>query len=227
MDSSVGRRQVWDCSEDEFQIEDEWDLEPTAEMLPVEEELDPEATLQSPAIPVSFAVKADGMPPQELDDAVSLTSPELPHPDSDDEVEPPADNPQSSTQGCDKLRLIAPPPVKRLRLFVKTSVPKEVCPPPPKPSAQLELPSQHKEEFVTRYFWNKLSATQQYNYVYEKLRSFYVSKVHENSLKGEAHDKFRAGRWVAKHPSQLRGPPSPMWLPCATEQTSRRSCHRS
>ena len=110
MHSSVGRCNAWDCSEDELQIEDEWDLEPTAEMPPVEEELDPEATLQSPATPVSFAVKADGMP-QELNDAVSLTSPELPLPESDDEVELPADSPQSSTQGCDKLRLIAPPPV--------------------------------------------------------------------------------------------------------------------
>ena len=79
-------------------------------MPPVEEELDPEATLQSPATPVSFAVKADGMP-QELNDAVSLTSPELPLPESDDEVELPADSPQSGTQGYDKLRLIAPLPV--------------------------------------------------------------------------------------------------------------------
>ena len=191
MHSSVGPHQAWDCSEDELQIEDEWDLEPTAEMPPVEEELDPEATLQSPATPVSFAVKADGMP-QELNDPVSLTSPELPLTDSDDDVEPTADSPQSSTQDCDKLRLIAPPSEKRLRrLFVKTSVPKEVCPPPPKHSAQLELPSKHQEEFLTKFFWNKLTSTQQYNYVYEKLRSFYVSKVHENSLKGEALATFR------------------------------------
>ena len=27
MHSSVGRRQAWDCSEDELQIDDEWDLE--------------------------------------------------------------------------------------------------------------------------------------------------------------------------------------------------------
>ena len=107
------------------------------------------------------------------------------------EVEPTADSPQSSSQGCDQLRLSLPPPVKRLRLFEKTSVPMEVCSPPPKASAQLQLPSEHKEEFLTKHFWNKLNANQQYNYVYEKLRSFYVSKVHENSLKGEALARFR------------------------------------
>ena len=110
MACSVGRRQAWGCSEDELQMEDEWDLEPTAEMPPVEEELDPEATLQSPAIPVSFAVNADAMP-QEPDDAVSLASPELPLSASDHEAEPTASSSQSSTQNCEKLRLIAPPPV--------------------------------------------------------------------------------------------------------------------
>ena len=188
MYTSVGCGHVWDCSEDEMQLGDEHDLEPIDQMLPVDEESHPEATLQSPATPVSSAVTADGNP-QEPSDAVSLTSPELPVPDSDDEVEPTADSPRSSTQGCEKLHLIAPPPVRRLRLRVKTSVHKEVVPPPSKPSAQLQLPSEHKEEFISRHFWNKLTATQQYNYVYEKVRSFYVSKVYENNLKGEARDE--------------------------------------
>ena len=171
-----------------MQLEDEHDLELLDEMLPVEEESLPEAISRSPAIPVSSAVTADG-PPQEPSDAVSLPSPELPVPDSDKEVEPTADDPRSGTQGCDKLHLIAPPAVRRLRLREKTSVHKEVFPPPPKPSAQIQLPSVHKEEFISRHFWNKLSATQQYNYVYEKLRSFYVSKVYENNLKGAARDE--------------------------------------
>ena len=189
MDSSVGRRQAWDFSEDEMQMEDEWDLAPTAEEPPTEEELDPEAFFLRPTTPVSVAVEADGML-QEVDGAISATLPVVPGSDSDDDVEPTADSPQSSTQGCDRIRLIAPSSVKRLRLLVKTSVPMAICPPPPKPRRELVLPSDHKEEFVTRHFWSKLTGTQQYNYVYEKLRSFYVSKVHETSLKGAECTKF-------------------------------------
>ena len=110
MHSSVGGRPAWDCSEDEFQFEDVSELEPYDEMLPIEEELDPEATLQSPANPISFAVNADAMP-QDPDDAVSLASPELPLSASDHEAEPTASSSQSSIQNCEKLRLIAPPPV--------------------------------------------------------------------------------------------------------------------
>ena len=127
---------------------------------------------------------------QEVAEAMSPTLPVAPGPDSDDDAETTTDSPQSSTQGCDRLRLIAPPPVKRLRLFVKTSVPVAICPPPSKPRRELVLPSHHREEFLSRYFWRKLTATQQYNYVYEKLRSFYVSKVHETSLMGEARAEF-------------------------------------
>ena len=184
MHSSVGRKRAWDCSEDEALSEAEWDLEPTAEMPPPEEEWGPEATLQSPATP------EPSTPQEPPNDADASTSPELPLSGSKDEVEPTADSPQSSTQGRDKLRLIAPPPAKRRRLSDKTSVPKEECPPPQKPSAQLELPSEHKEEFLTKHFWNKLNANQQYNFVYEKVRSFYVRRVHENSLKGEALARF-------------------------------------
>ena len=83
------------------------------------------------------------------EDAAAWTSPELSFSESEDEIEPAADSPQSSTQGCEKLRLIVPPAVRRLRLFVKISVPKEACPPPQKLSARLEMPKQQKEEFLT------------------------------------------------------------------------------
>ena len=39
MHSSVGRRNAWDCSEDELEIEELWDPEPFGVMLPAEEEL--------------------------------------------------------------------------------------------------------------------------------------------------------------------------------------------
>ena len=191
MHSSAGRKRAWDCSEDEMVSEAEWDPDPLAEMpppetedLPPEEELNPEANQQSPATPEP----STHTEPTASDAAAS---PELPLSVSTVEVESTTDSPQSSSQGCDRLRLIAPPPTKRRRLSDKTTVSRLICPPPQKPSAQLELPSEHKEEFVTKYFWNKLNATQQYNFVYEKVRSFYVRKVHENSLKGEALASFR------------------------------------
>ena len=185
-----------------MQSEDGWGLESTTEMPPVEEELLPEPTPPSPTTPVSVAVDAAETPEEPIN-ADSSAPPKLPLAETENEVESCVNSLESSTQGADLLRLRAQPPaVKRMRLFVKTSVPKEVCPPPPKPSVRLELPSSHKEDFITKHFWNKLTANQQYNYVYEKLRSFYVSKIHEKSLNGEAVAKFRE---LAGHARQQQG----------------------
>ena len=37
---------------------------------------------------------------------------------------------------------------------------------------------------MSKFMWYKLSSGQQFNYIYEKLRSLYVSKVHETLLRG-------------------------------------------
>ena len=98
MHSSVVRRMPWDCSQIESQFEDGWCLEPTAEMPPAEEDLEPDAFLQTPATPVSFAGKAGGSRMSaELNDVFSFKSPELRVSQVlNDESESPAGSPQSS-----------------------------------------------------------------------------------------------------------------------------------
>ena len=199
MDCSVGCKRAWDWSEDEIMSEDDWNPATLAEQLPEEEEMEPpeeeemlppeedshfELTPQRSATPASCMQTE----PTAFD---ALTSPELPVCASKEGVEPTADSPQQGPQILDKLRLIAPPPAKRRRLYGKTRVPQADLPPPEKPAAQLELPTEHQEDFVTKYFWNKLNANQQYNFVYERIRSFYVCKVHEKTLKGAALASFQ------------------------------------
>ena len=68
--------------------------------------------------------------------------------------------------------------------YAETTVPAEVCPQPVPSSMDFvyRLGITHREEFVSKYFFNKLDAHQRYNYVYEKVRSFYVQKLHTRLL---------------------------------------------
>ena len=40
------------------------------------------------------------------------------------------------------------------------------------------LKVEHTEEVVTKHFWNHLTGSQAYNYLYDKLRGFYATRVH-------------------------------------------------
>ena len=40
------------------------------------------------------------------------------------------------------------------------------------------LKVEHTEEVVTKHFWNHLTGCQVYNYLYDKLRGFYSTRVH-------------------------------------------------
>ena len=128
MADSCGRRNAWDCSDAEFQSEDDWNLDPGSEMLPVDEEYLSETSLPGSDVGVVNSAEAMG-PAQEVEEAVASTPPELPCSPSEEEVEPTADEAPVSTPKLNQLRLSLPPdPVKRMRLFKKTSVPAEVFP---------------------------------------------------------------------------------------------------
>ena len=183
MSSSDGHRcALWDCSEDEAVFEDEGGID-LAEMFPPGEELFPEV----PAADVPMTPEPTaGVPPlvsTDSSDVPTPGAPELPVTSSESEPEPPADPKEAEPTACQRRLFEAPPKLKRLR--AKTKVSTVVCP-PVVPIVNLQFPSSHKEEFLSKHFWGKLTAGQQYNYVYEKLRGFYVSKVHEGTLRDEA-----------------------------------------
>ena len=189
MACSDGCRALWDCSEDEAQFEDEESIE-FAEMLPAAEQWFPDVTPETLAPDDPAAGQGGEMcMPMESEDAASPTTPELPSPASDEEPEPAAGVPEPVEPTAGMLRFLEPP-VKRFRLRAKTSVPADVCLPIQSSHQQLRLPTAHSEEFLSKHFWAKLNTMQQYNYVYEKLRGFYVSKVHEGTLHGEAHARW-------------------------------------
>ena len=188
MACSDGCRALWDCSEDEAQFEDEESIE-FAEMLPAEQWFPDETSETLAPDDPDAGQGGETCLPMESEDAASPTTPELSSPASDEEPEPIAGVPEPVEPTADRLRLPAQP-VKRFRLRVKTSLPREVCLPIKSSHQQLRLPTACSEEFLTKHFWSKLNAMQQYNYVYEKLRGFYVSKVHEGTLHGEAHARW-------------------------------------
>ena len=106
------------------------------------------------------------------------------------------------------------------RLREKTKVPAEVVPMPrPKRTDDVFAPVRAllsfvtiKEEWVSDFLWKKMDHRQQYLFVFEKTRSFYVKYVHpmlmgrllEGWQKLSGVDKQKAGRqaWSALHQDQ-------------------------
>ena len=71
-------------------------------------------------------------------------------------------------------------PPKRIRYRAKTPAPPEVG-----PTLVLTLPEDYTEEFVSKKVWYGMTVSASYNYVYEKIRGFYVRAVHEKRLRTE------------------------------------------
>ena len=80
---------------------------------------------------------------------------------------------------------------KLRRLKEKTTVPEDVCPKAAEPTADwVSEVFKHTEEFPSKHFWRKLDGQQQYNWVYERLRAFYVYKVHARTLTKKGVSEF-------------------------------------
>ena len=188
--SGDGRvRALWDCSEDEgmFEEEEHFDL---AEMLPPEPEWFPTVPVADETVTPEPTA---GIPVIAATDpsisSTSVASPELPVTSSESEPETPADPKKAEPTACPGVSIATPPKFKRLRS--KTTVDTAVCP-PVKPQVQCQFPESHSDSFVTKYFWSKLSTSQKYNYVYEKIRGFYASRVHESTLCDSKLEAYRA-----------------------------------
>lgn len=187
--SGDGRvRALWDCSEDEGMFEEEEHFD-VAEMLPPEAEgfptvpvADETVTPEPTAVVPVIAATDPSIAP------TSVASPELPLTSSESEPETPADPKKAEPTACPGVSLATPPKLKRLR--TKTTVDSAVCP-PVKPQELFQFPESHMDNFITKYFWSRLSVGQKYNYVYEKIRGFYAAKVYESTLFGPKLEAYK------------------------------------
>ena len=134
---------------------------------------EPTASVQQPpasaaAAPAEAPVAAAVLPVQES----PCAPPKRPR-----DVEPTAHAPTPLLAG------LLPPAPKLRRLLKKTSVPQQVCPQPLASSLDWgKEVFKVDEEFVSAPFFRKLDGRQRYNWVYEKLRGFYVKQVHPRTL---------------------------------------------
>ena len=194
MDCSDDARDPWDREEEEELLGEPESL--FAHRLPPEEGMSWEESTRDPDSEEPTASLGDETcTPSECEESTASHSPRLPVQEVAAENEPTA----VSNVTAVSLRLLSdasPPNLCRLaeettlqpepklrRLRQKTTVPAELLL-PSKHTRDFDLPEALSEEFLTNHFWRKLTSSQQYNYVYEKLRSLYVSKVHESSLRG-------------------------------------------
>ena len=84
-----------------------------------------------------------------------------------------------------------PSPPKIRRLSAKTSVPQHVCPTKPERRVDWEKEVfELTEDWVSKGFFNSLDGRQRYNWVYEKLRGFYVKHVYPRSLNKGQQQEF-------------------------------------
>ena len=82
------------------------------------------------------------------------------------------------------------PKQKKLRrLSTKTSVPRHVCP-PQSLTRWDEVKLKVEEDFVSPAFFYKLDGKQKYNWVYERVRSFFVRSLLPTSLTEEKRLNF-------------------------------------
>ena len=77
--------------------------------------------------------------------------------------------------------MVQGPTLKRLK--TKTSVPESVCPKVLPPWVDFTKEKfEHKEDFISQKEFAKLDYEKQCNWVYEKVRSFYVRHVHSRTF---------------------------------------------
>ena len=96
--------------------------------------------------------------------------------------------PSAQQTSTPQLGVFEPPPKLR-RVRAKTTVPVSVCPP-----VQLLGWERHKvqieEDFLSQHFFKKLDGRQRYNWVYEKVRSFYVAHLYPMTLDKKTRDAW-------------------------------------
>ena len=81
------------------------------------------------------------------------------------------------------------PTLKRLKK--KTTVPESVCPKVVDPWIDFTTQKfEHQEDFISQKDFAKLDYEKQYNWVYERLRSFYTRHVHARSLNREEQKEW-------------------------------------
>ena len=117
--------------------------------------------------------------------------------------------------------LLQPAPKLR-RLSGKTTVPAVMC--PEREHRVLDLSKEKfeptAEEFLTLHFFRRLDGAQQYNWVYDRLRAFYVKHVHPRTL---TLDKFRAHNSLTGAQRQKEGRSAFKELTSAEKATVARS----
>ena len=72
-------------------------------------------------------------------------------------------------------------PPKRIRLRKKTKVAPRLDQP-----QRFTMPEDYSEEFISKRVWGDMGGRAQYNYVYEKIRGFYIWQVHRKQMKSNA-----------------------------------------
>ena len=151
---------------------------------PVDEYMEEEPELHAQGEPITLGPPPAAAGPPADPEALAATAAVLPvvdlqytTPERRERVEPTALTPAPMVA---KLMPKAP---KLQRLTKKTTVPEDVCPKVVLPF--VDLTSEvfvHSEEYLSKQFFRRLDGQQQYNWVYERLRSFYVNKVHPRTL---------------------------------------------
>ena len=81
---------------------------------------------------------------------------------------------------------------KLKRLTKKTTVPEYVCPKVVRPFVDLTPEVfEHSEVWLSQHFYRKLCGQQQYHWVYDRLRAFYVKQVHPRILTKKGQSDFQ------------------------------------
>ena len=96
--------------------------------------------------------------------------------------------PSAQQTSTPQLGVFEPPPKLR-RVRAKTTVPVSVCPPVRLLGWEWHT-VQLEEDFPSQDFFKHLSGRERYNWVYEKVRGFYVSHLHRMTLDRKMRDAW-------------------------------------
>ena len=148
-------------------------------------------SIMPPEEPEPESATASGDPGDNSFGAVDVEYLEALLPEADDTVEPTATESSSSVAGCAGHEGMPAMKLRRIGL-ASTEAESTTASEIPLSSFQVwltQLQVEHTEEVVTKHFWNTLSGTQVYNYLYDKLRGFYCMKVHP--VRPETKEEFQ------------------------------------
>ena len=90
---------------------------------------------------------------------------------------PPSSSSKRARSDAEEGSVATPPKRPRYRVKTTPSLQESFC------SLQVRVPEGFKEDIVSRKVWNGMTWKAQYDYAYERIRSFYVVYVHHASLR--------------------------------------------